>query len=179
MRTNIITPITPEMRQSLPEGYAIYGNGNDEFAALVKGSGCLSLLAYRESGLWASPLFNKFWDGTSRNMVYAIPAGSTLYSLLSEDDTQNEEPRTIAQMLGVTEFPFEILDKRGNPTYYEDSDGDWWKREYNSIGKVTYYEDSCGYWAKYEYDSMGNWTYYEDSNGLEEHRGLVHKLTRS
>ena len=31
--------------------------------------------------------------------------------------------KTIAQQLNVTEFPFEIKDKNGNLTYFEDSTG--------------------------------------------------------
>jgi hypothetical protein len=52
--------------------------------------------------------------------------------------------KTIAQQLNVTEFPFIIKDKNGNPIYYEDSNN---------------------YWAKWEYDSNGNEIYFENSNG--------------
>jgi hypothetical protein len=42
--------------------------------------------------------------------------------------------KTIAQQLNITEFPFIIKDKNGNETYYEDSNGGWYKREYDSNG---------------------------------------------
>jgi uncharacterized protein RhaS with RHS repeats len=74
--------------------------------------------------------------------------------------------KTIAQQLNVTDFPFEIKDKNGKVIYYEDSNGLWWKREYDSNGKVIYCEDSNGWWWKKEYDSNGKVIYYEDSNGV-------------
>jgi len=94
--------------------------------------------------------------------------------------------KTIAQQLSIKDFPFIIKDKNGKQTYFENSDGYWVKREYDSKGKVIYCEDSEGYcykfeydsngkeiysedsdgfWSKYEYDSNGNQTYYEDSDG--------------
>ena len=42
-------------------------------------------------------------------------------------------------------FPVEIKNADGNKTYYEDSDGDWRKREYDANDKETYIEDSDGY----------------------------------
>ena len=42
-------------------------------------------------------------------------------------------------------FPIEITNANGNETYYEDSEGDWYKREYDSNGNETYFEDSNGY----------------------------------
>lgn len=51
---------------------------------------------------------------------------------------------TIAQQLGIKKFPFEIRDKNGNLTYYENSGGFWEKREYDSNGNPIYYEDSDG-----------------------------------
>jgi len=73
--------------------------------------------------------------------------------------------KTIAQQLNITEFPFEIKDKNGYQTYFEDSTGYWYKREFDSNSNRTYYEDSYGYWIKREYDSNSNRTYYEDSDG--------------
>jgi hypothetical protein len=52
--------------------------------------------------------------------------------------------KTIAQQLNVTEFPFQIKNKNGNKIYYEDSDGYWYKKEYDSNGNKIYYEDSNG-----------------------------------
>ena len=58
-----------------------------------------------------------------------------------------------------------IKGKNGKYIYFEDSDGYWVKREYDSQGKEIYSEDSDGGWYKYEYDSQGNQIYYEDSYG--------------
>jgi len=74
--------------------------------------------------------------------------------------------KTIAQQLGIKDFSFEIKDKNGNPIYFENSDGYWSKREYDSSGKLIYWEDSNGYWAKSEFDSNGNEIYLENSNGV-------------
>ena len=52
--------------------------------------------------------------------------------------------KTIAQQLNVTGFPFRINNKEGEEIYYEDSDGYWWKREYDLSGSEIYYEDSGG-----------------------------------
>jgi hypothetical protein len=73
--------------------------------------------------------------------------------------------KTIAQQLNVTEFPFIIKDKRGNRIYFEESDGYWHKREYDSNNNQIYYEDSDGFWSKYEYDSNGKVLYFEDFTG--------------
>ena len=62
-------------------------------------------------------------------------------------------------------FPIEIKNAEGNPTYFEDSFGYRWKREYNANGNPTYYENSDGTWRKREYDAKGNDTYYEDNDG--------------
>ena len=56
-------------------------------------------------------------------------------------------------------------DESCNETYYENSDGSWWRFEYDKNGNETYYEDSTDYWYRYEYDKDGNETYYENSNG--------------
>jgi len=40
--------------------------------------------------------------------------------------------KTIAQQLNVKDFPFTIENKNGNKIYYEDSNGYWYKREYDS-----------------------------------------------
>ena len=47
--------------------------------------------------------------------------------------------------LGIAfSFPIEIKDANGNETYYEDSNGNWGKWEFDANGKQTYYEDSNG-----------------------------------
>jgi len=74
--------------------------------------------------------------------------------------------KTIAQQLNVTEFPFEIRDKKGNKIYYEDSDGFWQKREYDKNGNEIYYEDSYGSWWKNKFDENNNEIYFENSKGF-------------
>ena len=64
-------------------------------------------------------------------------------------------------------FPIQIRNSKGNETYFEDSDGYWCKREYDSDGNVTYFEDSNNIWCKKEYDSKGNVTYFEGSDGIK------------
>ena len=82
--------------------------------------------------------------------------------------------KTIAQQIKwdfEANGDLEILDKNGNNIYFEDSDGFWAKREYDSQGNQTYWENSDGYWAKREYNSQGNQIYYENSNGeIEDNR---------
>ena len=73
--------------------------------------------------------------------------------------------KTIAQQLNVKQFPFEIKDNNGKVIYSEDSNGWWYKNEYDSNGNKIYYENSTGYWEKSEYDSNGNLIYWENSNG--------------
>jgi len=41
------------------------------------------------------------------------------------------------------EYPIELKDKDGNSVYWENSNGDWEKREYTD-GKCTYWENSNG-----------------------------------
>lgn len=50
--------------------------------------------------------------------------------------------KTIAQQLGVTEFPFEIKDFDGNVIYHEERDGSYYKKIYDLNGNVVYHEDS-------------------------------------
>jgi len=76
--------------------------------------------------------------------------------------------KTIAQQIKwdfEANGDLEIRDKNGNNIYFEDSDGFWAKREYDSQGNQTYWENSDGYWAKREYNSQGNQIYYENSDG--------------
>jgi hypothetical protein len=51
---------------------------------------------------------------------------------------------TIAQQLGVKEFPFIINDKDGKEIYRENCDGSWGKIEYDNNGKEIYFENSYG-----------------------------------
>ena len=65
-------------------------------------------------------------------------------------------------------FPIDIEDSHGNKTYFEDSDGFWYRCEYDKNDNETYCENSDGYWLRYEYDKNGNETYFEDSDGHEK-----------
>ena len=86
--------------------------------------------------------------------------------------------KTIAQQLNVTAFPFVIKDKDGKEIYYEDSDGSWWKREYDSNGKAIYFGNSKGFWCKSEFDANGNEIHYEDSDGfIRDNRPKQDELT--
>ncbi len=58
-----------------------------------------------------------------------------------------------------------VRNRKDIPLYYEDSNGDWIKREYDTNGNLIHYENSNGYWERYEYDKEGNMTYRENSSG--------------
>ena len=76
--------------------------------------------------------------------------------------------QTIAQQIKwdfKTNGFLEIKDKNGKQIYYENSNGDWAKREYDSQGRQIYYEGSNGTWAKREWDSQSNEIYFENSLG--------------
>ena len=76
--------------------------------------------------------------------------------------------KTIAEQIKwdfETNGELEIRNKNGNRIYWENSNRDWSKREYDSEGKEIYFENSGGYWEKREYDSQGNQIYFENSNG--------------
>ena len=58
-----------------------------------------------------------------------------------------------------------IRNGNDNEIYYENSYGDWYKKEYDENENIIYREDSEGYWYKKEYDKKGNQIYIEDSDG--------------
>jgi hypothetical protein len=68
---------------------------------------------------------------------------------------------TIAQQLNITTFPFEIKDKNGRLTYFEESNGYWCKMEFDQYGNQIYYENSNGYIKdirpKSETTILGHW----------------------
>jgi regulation of enolase protein 1 (concanavalin A-like superfamily) len=72
---------------------------------------------------------------------------------------------TIAQFLKVKDFPFFIKDKNNKEIYIENSNGFWYKNEYDQNGRLIYIEDSNGFWSKSEYDQDGKLIYYENSDG--------------
>lgn len=63
--------------------------------------------------------------------------------------------KTIAEQLGITEFPFEIKDRDGRVIYREQEDRTWIKWVYDSKGEVLRSEDSVGYYYDSRYDFMG------------------------
>ena len=65
-------------------------------------------------------------------------------------------------------FPINIKDADGRSTYYESSNGFWYKNEYDSTGNETYYEASTGFGYKKEYNPDGEVTYHENSYGNKE-----------
>jgi hypothetical protein len=73
--------------------------------------------------------------------------------------------KTIAKQLNVKDFPFEIRDKNNNQIYFENSDGYWWKQEFDGNNNEIYYEDSNGFWIKREFDKNNNLICYEDLKG--------------
>jgi hypothetical protein len=74
--------------------------------------------------------------------------------------------KTIAQELGVKDFPFEIKDKMGNLIYLEQENGFWERWEVDLEGRELYYEDSDSFWRKTKRDDNGNRIYYECSDGF-------------
>jgi YD repeat-containing protein len=76
-----------------------------------------------------------------------------------------KDKQTIAQFLNVKDFPFVIKDKNGNEIYFENSNGYWYKSEYDEQGNTIRHENSNGYWIKWGYDDQDNEIYSEDSNG--------------
>ena len=74
--------------------------------------------------------------------------------------------KTVAQLLkhDFDKGSLYLYDSNGNQIYHE-TDGYWYKQEFDSKGNRIYYETSNVYWCKIEYDSNGNRIYSEDSNG--------------
>lgn len=52
--------------------------------------------------------------------------------------------KTIAQQLGIKDFPFIIRDKDENLLYWEEANGFYEKWQYDSDGYEIYYENSDG-----------------------------------
>jgi hypothetical protein len=66
------------------------------------------------------------------------------YFINQPDDLIGKKAMTIAQQLGVTKFPFIIRDENGNNIYWENSDGCWYKKEYDEREKLIYWETNLG-----------------------------------
>ena len=74
--------------------------------------------------------------------------------------------KTIAQQLNIKDFPFQIKNKNSKEIYYENSDGYWERREWDSNGNRIHFENSNGDWYRSEWDSNSNEIYYENSDGF-------------
>ena len=75
--------------------------------------------------------------------------------------------QTIAQQINwdfEANGRLELRNKNGKLIYFEDSNGQWAKLEYDSRGYTIYFENSHGFWEKTEYDSEGCLIYIENSN---------------
>jgi hypothetical protein len=70
-----------------------------------------------------------------------------------------------AKQLSITDFPFIVKDRYSNEIYWENSDGYWFRREYDANGNEIYWENSYGLWIKREWDAHGKEIYIEDSSG--------------
>jgi hypothetical protein len=73
--------------------------------------------------------------------------------------------QTIAQTLGIKEFPFIVRNDNGNVIYMEQENGFWERWEVDLEGRELYYEDSDGFWEKSEWGSKGRQIFYENSDG--------------
>lgn len=67
------------------------------------------------------------------------------------------------ELLNIKEYKIE--DNNDKETYYEDSDGDWTKREFNVNDNIIYIEYSNGEWTKWEYDANDNCIKINNSDG--------------
>lgn len=91
MKANIRTEITDEMKEALPDGYVIYGNGSEQFAALVKKAGNPDI------SIWLGGMLNSWCRprklvGDNGDYIYAVPIRSKLHLLLSEKE--KDKPAT-------------------------------------------------------------------------------------
>ena len=75
---------------------------------------------------------------------------------------------TIAKLLkhDFKKGDLNLFNSNGKVIYLEDSNGYWYKKEYDTNGNTIYYESLNGYWYKHEYDTNGNKIYYENSSGV-------------
>ena len=75
--------------------------------------------------------------------------------------------KTKAQQLGITKFPYVDYDDKGNVIYREDSNGSWWKSEFNKHNNLTYREYDDGEWYKWKHNDKGDDTYTENNHGYK------------
>lgn len=62
---------------------------------------------------------------------------------------------TIAKLLNITEFPYELREN-GRLVYFETISGSWSKYKYDLNGNEIYFENSGGFYRKRQYDSNNN-----------------------
>lgn len=93
------------------------------------------------------------------------------------NQAKNQVTETIAQQLNIKEFPFIIKDQNDNVIYHENSDGYWYRKEFDANGNQTYIESSEGDWVKREFDANGSETYYEDSEGKYAKTRIIHEFS--
>ncbi len=74
--------------------------------------------------------------------------------------------QSLAQELGITEFPYRLYDESGNRVYYEDDTGYWIKTVYDKRGNRIYYKDSTGSWTKQVFDEASNILHSDNSGGF-------------
>ena len=77
-----------------------------------------------------------------------------------------DDKLTIAQQLNIKVFPFEIKDRSDNVIYFESSNGEWIKHEYDDHGNRIYTETSIGTWYKFKYDENNTLIFSENSIGI-------------
>ncbi len=65
-----------------------------------------------------------------------------------------------------TKYPIEVLDDQGRETYFESTDGVWYKQEFDEHGNICSYSDSLDYWWKAEYNDDNIEIYYENEKGV-------------
>jgi len=105
-------------------------------------------LIYKE---WEDGYWERWeWDLNSKEIFYENLRG------IVSGDWPDPEPvtdpelksetmnQTIAETLGIKEFPFEIRDKQGNLVYLEFENQYWAKYKFDKEGKQIYYENSKG-----------------------------------
>ena len=70
-----------------------------------------------------------------------------------------------AKEAGATKFPFVIYDDGGREAYYETEGGTWWRKDYDSLGRICNYESSLDVSYTVEYDIGGNMIIFGTSLG--------------
>ena len=105
------------------------------------------------------------------NMVLGIVFNQPVFYIKPMHGVYNKDKNKIYSENSDGDWYKYEYDTNGNKIYVENSDGNWIKIEYDTNNYETYREYSDGFWVKWEYDENGNETYYENSNGeIEDNR---------